>query len=159
MDATFWALVALILFGFVVAYLKVPGMITKSLDDRADKIRDELNEARRLREEAQSLLADYQRKRREAEGEADAIIAEAKEEADRLTAETNAALEDMIARRTKAAETKIAQAETQAIAEVRARAADVAVSAAEKILAAKVTGSVADGLLSKGIEEMKTRLN
>lgn len=159
MDATFWALVALILFGFVVAYLKVPGMITKSLDDRADKIRDELNEARRLREEAQSLLADYQRKRREAEGEADAIIAEAKDEADRLTAETNAALEDMIARRTKAAETKIAQAETQAIAEVRARAADVAVSAAEKILATKVTGSVADGILSKSIEEMKTRLN
>jgi len=159
MDATFWALIALILFGGVIAWLKVPGMITKSLDDRADKIRDELNEARRLREEAQSLLADYQRKRREAEGEADAIIAEAKDEAERLTSETNAALEEMIARRTKAAETKIAQAESQAIAEVRAKAADVAVSAAEKILSAKVTGSVADGLITKSIEDVKARLN
>lgn len=159
MDASFWALIALILFFALLAYLKVPGMVTRNLDSRADKIRDELNEARRLREEAQSLLADYQRKRREAESEAEAIVAEAKEDAERLTAETNAALEDMIARRTKAAETKIAQAETQAIAEVRARAADVAVSAAEKILAAKVTGTVSETLLTKSIEEVRTRLN
>ncbi len=159
MDASFWALIALILFFALLAYLKVPGMVTRNLDSRADKIRDELNEARRLREEAQSLLADYQRKRREAESEAEAIVAEAKEDAERLTAETNAALEDMIARRTKAAETKIAQAETQAIAEVRARAADVAVSAAEKVLAAKVTGSVSETLLTKSIEEVRTRLN
>ncbi|MEM1049787.1 MAG: F0F1 ATP synthase subunit B [Pseudomonadota bacterium] len=159
MDASFWALVALILFFALIAYLKVPGMVTRNLDSRADKIRDELNEARRLREEAQALLADYQRKRREAESEAEAIVAEAKEDAERLTAETNAALEDMIARRTKAAETKIAQAETQAIAEVRARAADVAVSAAEKVLAAKVTGSVSETLLTKSIEEVRTRLN
>jgi len=159
MDATFWAFIALILFFGVIAYFKVPAIIAKSLDDRADKIRDELNEARRLREEAQSLLADYQRKRREAESEADAIIAEAKDDAERLTAETNAALEEMIERRTKAAETKIAQAETQAIAEVRARAADVAVSAAEAILAKKVSGKVADDLLAKSIEEVKARLN
>ena len=159
MDATFWALVALILFFVVIAWYKVPAMITKSLDDRAAKIRDELNEARRLREEAQSLLADYQRKRREAEGEAESIVAEAKDEAERLTHETNAALEDMIVRRTKAAEAKIAQAESQAIAEVRARAADVAISAAEKILAKKVTGKVADKLLDKSIKDVKARLN
>ena len=159
MDATFFALVALILFFGVIAYFKIPAVITKNLDDRADKIRDELNEARRLREEAQSLLADYQRKRREAEGEADAIIADAKEEAERLTAETNAALAEMIERRTKAAESKIAQAESQAISEVRARAADVAVSAAERILSSKVSGSVADGLLTKSIEDVKARLN
>jgi len=159
MNATFWAFIALILFFVLIVWMKVPGMISKTLDARADKIRDELNEARRLREEAQSLLADYQRKRREAEGEADAIIAEAKDEAERLTAETNAALEEMIARRTKAAESKIAQAEAQAIAEVRARAADVAADAAEKIFAAKVTGSVADGLMAKSIEDVKARLN
>ena len=159
MDATFWSLVGLILFLVLIAYLKVPGMITKSLDDRADKIRDELNEARRLREEAQSLLADYQRKRQEAESEAEAIVTEAREEADRLTAETNRALEEMIARRTRAAEDKISQAETHAIAEVRARAADVAIAAAEKVLSSKVTGSVADDIMAKSIEDVKAKLN
>jgi F-type H+-transporting ATPase subunit b len=159
MDATFWALIALVLFFVVIIWAKVPGMITKSLDDRAVKIRDELNEARRLREEAQSLLADYRRKRQEAENEAEAIIADAKEEAERLTAETNRALEEMIARRTRAAEYKIAQAESQAIDEVRARAADVAVLAAERVLARKVTGAVADDLMARSIEDVKARLN
>ncbi|AXS39527.1 F0F1 ATP synthase subunit B [Breoghania sp. L-A4] len=159
MDATFFALVALILFFGVIVWAKVPGKITGALDSRADAIRDELDEARRLREEAQSLLADYQRKRQEAEGEAEAIIAEAKREAEILTAETNAALEEMIARRTKAAESKIAQAESQAIAEVRARAADVAVLAAEKILTAKVTDAAADKLIADGIAEIKGALN
>lgn len=159
MDATFFALVALILFFGVIVWAKVPGKITGALDGRADAIRNELDEARRLREEAQSLLADYQRKRQEAEGEAEAIIAEAKREAEILTAETNTALEEMIARRTKAAESKIAQAESQAIAEVRARAADVAVSAAEKILVAKVTDAAADTLIADGIKQVKGALN
>ncbi len=70
MDATFWATVALVIFLGIMIYVKVPGMITKSLDDRADRIRDELEQARRLREEAQELLAEYQRKRKEAEKEA-----------------------------------------------------------------------------------------
>lgn len=159
MDATFWTLVSLILFFGVIFWLKVPGMVTKALDDRAEKIREEMNEARRLREEAQSLLADYQRKRREAEGEAEAIVAEAREEAERLTTETKAALEAMIARRTKAAEDKIAQAETQAVAEVRAHAADIAVGAAEKVLSAKMSGSAADALVQQSISDVKARLN
>lgn len=159
MDASFWALVGLILFFALIAYLKVPGKVTGALDKRADSIRDELEEARKLREEAQSLLSDYQRKRHEAEGEAEAIIAEANQEAERLTLETNQALEEMIARRTKAAEEKIAQAETQAIAEVRGKAADIAVAAAEEILTAKVKDKVADDILSKSIEQVKDRLN
>lgn len=158
MDATFWALVGLILFFGVMVWAKVPAKITGALDGRADEIKNELDEARRLREEAQSLLADYQRKRQEAEGEADAIIAEAKREAEHLTEETNAALEEMIARRTKAAESKIAQAESQAIAEVRARAADVATSAAEKILTAKMTDAAGNKLVAEGIKEIKASL-
>lgn len=159
MDATFWTTVALIVFLAVIVWQKVPAMITRSLDDRAEKIRDELNEARRLREEAQSLLADYQRRRQEAEGEADAIVRDAREEAERLTAETNRALEEMIVRRTRAAEDKIAQAETQAVAEVRARAADIAILAAEKVLASKIKGPVAEELTSRSIDQVKAHLN
>jgi F-type H+-transporting ATPase subunit b len=159
MDATFWALVGLVLFFALLIYLKVPGKIGGSLDDRAETIRKELEDARKMREEAQDLLSEYQRKRHEAEGEAEAIIAEATSEAERLTVETNQALEEMIARRTKAAEDKIAQAESQAIAEVRAKAADIAVAAAEQILTAKVKDKVADDILSKSIAQVKDRLN
>ncbi|WP_186386940.1 MULTISPECIES: F0F1 ATP synthase subunit B [unclassified Stappia] len=159
MDASAWALVGLVIFLGLIVYMKVPGMVGSSLDKRADTIRKELEDARRLREEAQALLADYQRRRQEAESEAEGIVAEAKREADRLTLEANAALEDLIARRTVAAERKIAQAEAQAIAEVRSRAADIAVAAAETILAKKVAGSVGDDLLAKSIQEVKTRLN
>ncbi|PLX36219.1 MAG: ATP F0F1 synthase subunit B [Hyphomicrobiales bacterium] len=159
MDATFWAFIGLVLFFVVMFVAKVPGKIGSSLDDRAKGIEGELDMARKLRDEAQSLLAEYQRKRREAEQEAEDIVAEAKAEAERLTAETNKALEEMIERRTKAAEVKIAQAETMAVAEVRARAADVAVAAAEKILAAKAKGDTAKALIASGIEEVKTRLN
>ena len=159
MDASAWALVGLVIFLGLIVYMKVPGMVGSSLDKRADTIRKELEDARRLREEAQARLAAYQRRRQEAESEAEGIVAEAKREADRLTLEANAALEDLIARRTVAAERKIAQAEAQAIAEVRSRAADIAVAAAETILAKKVAGSVGDDLLAKSIQEVKTRLN
>ncbi|MEP1931721.1 MAG: ATP F0F1 synthase subunit B [Roseibium sp.] len=159
MDATFWAFIGLVLFFAVIIRAKVPGKITGALDDRAEDIRKELDEARKLREEAQALLSEYQRKRHEAEGEAEAIIAEANSEAERLTVETNQALEEMIARRSKAAEDKISQAETQAIAEVRAKAADIAVAAAETILTAKVKDKVAGDILSKSIAEVKDNLN
>ncbi|WP_349359680.1 F0F1 ATP synthase subunit B [Stappia sp.] len=159
MDSSAWALIGLILFLALLAYLKVPGMVGSGLDKRADGIRKELDDARRLREEAQSLLAEYQRRRQEAEEEAAGIVAEAKREADRLTEEANAALEEMIARRTEAAERKIAQAEGQAIAEVRGRAADIAILAAEHILAGKVSGKPGEELLAKSIEEVKARLN
>ena len=159
MDATAWALVGLILFLGIIAYYKVPGMISGALDKRADTIRKELDDARRLREEAQALLADYQRRRNEAEAEAEGIVAEAKREAERMTVEANEALDDLIARRTAAAEAKISQAEGQAIADVRARATDLAVMAAREILEKTVPGKVGDDLLSKSITEVKTRLN
>ncbi len=157
--ATFWAFAAVILFFGVLTYLKVWGKIAGALDSRSEGIRKDLDEARRLREEAQVLLADYQRKRREAEVEAQAIVAEAKLEAERLTNEATIALEDMVRRRTATAEAKIAQAETQAIAEVRAKAASVAISAAEKILVDKVKGSVAEKILTQSIDSVKARLN
>ena len=145
MDATFWAFAAFAVFFALVFYMKAPGKMGSALDKRAEAIKAELDEARRLRDDAQGILAEYQRKRQNAEREAEDIIAQAKAEADRLTEETNASLKEMIERRTKAAEVKIAQAEAQAIADVRAAAADVAVAAAGKIAA--------------GIAEVKSKLN
>ncbi|MCO5160111.1 MAG: F0F1 ATP synthase subunit B [Mesorhizobium sp.] len=159
MDATFWATVALVIFLAIVVYLKVPGMIAGQLDKRADKIRDELEEARKLREEAQQLLAEYQRKRKESEAEAASIVDAAKREAKILAADAKAKTEEYVARRTAFAEQKIAQAERDAIAEVRGRAVDIAVEAARAVLADKVDAKAAGQLFQASVEAVKTKLN
>ncbi|MTI18684.1 ATP F0F1 synthase subunit B [Rhodobacteraceae bacterium RKSG542] len=160
MSDSFWALTGLILFFALLAYLKVPGKVTGALDQQADNIKQELEGARKLREEAQALLAEYQRKRTEAEAEAEQIVEDAKAEAARMAEEANVALQDMIVRRTKAAEAKIAQAEVNAIAEVRAKAADVAVAAAERIVADALADSAKqDEVLKASIKQISTRLN
>lgn len=159
MDASFFALVALVLFFVLLAYLKVPGMMAKALDERADKIRDELAEAKRLREEAQHLLAEYQRKRKEAEAEAAAIVAAAEREAAALTAEAKQKTEEFVARRNALSEQKIKQAETEAVNAVRAAAVDLAIAAAEKVLAKKADDSVQQALFKASISEVKSRLN
>lgn len=159
LDATFWAFVSLLIFFGVIVYFKVPGMLSKSLDSRADKIRDELEEARRLREEAQELLAEYQRKRKAAEVEAEEIVAAAKNEAVLFAEESSRKTEEFVARRTAMAEQKIAQAESQAVADVRSVAVDIAVAAAEKLIADKVTGAAAGKIIDQSIAEVKNRLN
>ncbi len=159
MDSSFWALVGLLIFIGILVYVKVPGMITKALDGRADKVRSELEEARRLREEAQAVLADFRRKTQSADEEAEAIIAQAKAEAERMTAETEAALDEMIARRTAAAETRIAQAEAQALGEVRARATDIAIAASEALLTEQAKGKAAAELIDSSIADVKARIN
>lgn len=159
MDATFWALISLIIFLAIVAYLKVPGMLGKSLDDRAGRIRNELDEARRLREEAQQLLAEYQRKRKEAEQEASEIVAAAKREAGQLVEEAHKKTEDYVARRTALAEQKIAQAERDAVTEVRSSAVDLAVEAARAVLAGKVDAKANANLFKTSVQELKAKLN
>jgi F-type H+-transporting ATPase subunit b len=154
-----WVALAFLLFLGLLAYLGVHRKLTDSLDQRQARIKGELDEARRLKDEAQALLAEFERKGREAEGEAAAIIASAKSEADRLTAEAKTRMEDFVARRTKMAEAKIIQAEAQALADVRAAAADAAVAAAEKILAAAAKGKVAEDLLAQGIEDVRKNFN
>ncbi len=157
-DATFWALIALLFFGGVALYLKAPAMVTKSLDERSNKIRSDLDEARRLREEAQELLAEYQRKRREAEKDAEQIISVAKREAEQMAKEAAAKSADFIARRTANAEIKIAQAESQAVADVRAAAVDIAIAAAENLIAARAP-AVSAALFRDGVAQMKARLD
>lgn len=156
---TVWVGVAFVIFLAILAYFGVPKAIAKALDARGEKVAQELAEARRLRQEAERLLAEYDTKRKAAETEAAEIVAGAKEEAARLAAEAEAKLNDFVVRRTKAAEDKIALAESQAEAEVRAAAADAATRAAELILRGKVTGATGDKLFEAGLGEVKAKLN
>jgi F-type H+-transporting ATPase subunit b len=117
-------------------------MIGGALDKRADQIRNELEEAKKLREEAQQLLAEYQRKRKEAESEAESILSAAEREAAALREDAKAKTEEYVSRRTAMAEQKIRQAEADAINEVRASAVDLAIVAAEKLIASKVDSKV-----------------
>jgi F-type H+-transporting ATPase subunit b len=158
-DAEFWVAVAFVIFVAGMGYLGVHKMVAKSLDERADRIKAELDEARKLKDDAAQLLAEYQRKRQEAEGEAQEIIAGAKAEAERLAIEAKTKIEEFVTRRTKMAETKIAQAEAQATADVRSAAAEAAVAAAEKILTLETKGKLAADLVAKGIEDVRKKLN
>lgn len=162
MDATLmasiWATISLVIFLGVAVYFGLPAMITKSLDGKINKIQDDLNEAQRLREEAQALLAEYERKRKDAESEAADIITAAEEEADRIAVEAETALKDLIARRTKAVEDKIAQAEAQALAEVRSVSADVSIEAA-RVLLAKEMETKGDTLVTQSIKDVAAKLN
>jgi F-type H+-transporting ATPase subunit b len=158
-EAEFWVAVAFVIFIGVLAYFGVHRLLLKGIDDRRGRIRSELDEARRLKAEAQALFATYQRKQQEAEHEAQAIIASAKAEAERLAAEAETKVQDFVARHTKMAESKIAQAEAQALADVRAAAAEAAAAAAETILSRTVKDKVADDLVTKGIAEAKGKLN
>lgn len=154
-----WVAIAFVILMVLFAYLGIHRTVLKALDNRAERIKAELDDARRLKDEAGKLLAEYKTKRATAEREAEEIVANAKAEAERIAAEARSKLEDFVARRTKTAESKIALAEAQALADVRAAAANAAVTAASSILAQSVKGSLADDLLAKGIDEVRAKLN
>jgi F-type H+-transporting ATPase subunit b len=158
-EAETWVALAFIVFVAGLGFIGVHRMLMKSLDERSARIKGELDEARKLKDEAAQLLAEYQRKRQAAESEAQDIIAGANAEAERLAAEAKAKIEDFVKRRTAMAETKIAQAEAQAAADVRSAAAEAAVAAAEKILSAETKGKLAGELIAKGIEDVRKKLN
>lgn len=159
MNAEFWVAAAFVLFVIILGYFGTHRLIADAIDQRRNRIKAELDEARRLRDEAKGLLSEYQRKRQDAEREAESIVASARTEAERSAEEAKAKMQDFLARRAKMAETKIAQAEAQALAEVRAAAADAAVAAAEKILRTSTTGKLADDLLMESIKDVRTKLN
>lgn len=158
-EAEFWVGVAFLIFLSLLWRLGAHRSILASLDARSAKVHDELAEARRLKSEAQKLLAQYQKKQREAETEAGVIITQAKIEAEEIAAEAKTRMEEFVIRRTKMAETKIAQAEQQAVADVRSAAADAAVRASEAILSETVRGKTADDLLASAIRDIKAGLD
>jgi F-type H+-transporting ATPase subunit b len=158
-EPEFWVAVAFVILMGVFAYAGVHKTVLTALDHRAERIKAELDDARRLKDEAAKVLADYKARRATAEAEAQEIVASAKAEAERIAAEAKTKMEDFVARRTKTAESKIALAEAQALADVRAAAADAAVAAASTILSQTVKGQVADDLLAKGIADVRQKLN
>jgi F-type H+-transporting ATPase subunit b len=154
-----WVLVAFILFVALLIYLKAPSRLTAMLDERTERIARELAEARKLREEAQALLAEYQGKRMEAEKTASDIIAQAKREAEAYASEAREKLTETIARRTRQAEQKIAQAEQQAVKDVRSTVTDLAIGAASELLGTAVKGDKGDPLIEQSIGAVKSRLH
>jgi len=157
-DAHTWEAAGLVIFVGVLIYLKVPGMALAALDDRGARIRAQLDEATRLREEAERLLADIKVQREASEHHAVEIVALAQEEAARLAEDSKAKLEDQIKRRGEMAERRIALAETQAAAEVKAAAADLAAQAAEAVLAARLAAAKSDPLVDAAVALIPSKL-
>lgn len=158
-DPTFWVAIAFVLFFILVIWKKLPGLIGQSLDERAEKIKAQLEEARALKEEAQTLLAQYQRKHRDAKKDAEAMLKLAKEEAEIFGKEAEVALETAIRRHTRGTEEKIAQAEAQAVKEVKAAAAEAAVKAASAVLGENLKAGKHKKLIDDAIKDLDKRLN
>lgn len=157
-NAEFWVAVAFVIFWGIMFYYGVPGKVLNQLDSRGKRISDELAEAKRLRQDAERLLKEFEAKRAAAEREAAEIVSAAKDEAERLAREAQDKMADFVKRRTATAEAKIAQAEAQASAEVRAAAVDAAVKASERVLRQEVTGATAASLVTQGLNDVRTKL-
>ncbi len=158
-EPEFWVAVSFFLFVGGMLYLGVHKKLAAVLDARAASIAKELEEAKRLREEAAKVLADYRRKQGDVAKETKDIIDLASREAEILAAETRRTMREQFDRRMKLAEDKIARAEAEALREVRAAAAEAAVTAARTVIAAKLTPEGADKLVSQGIDALKGKLN
>ncbi|MDP5218186.1 F0F1 ATP synthase subunit B [Ruegeria sp. 2205SS24-7] len=158
-NTDFVVLLAFLVFLGILFYFKVPSMIGGALDNRAEGIQSELDEARALREEAQTLLASYERKQKEVQGQADAIVAAAKEDASLAAEQAKADLEQSIARRLAAAQDQIASAEASAVKEVRDQAITVAVAAASDVIAKQMTAAEANKLIDSAISDVGAKLH
>ncbi|APZ53012.1 F0F1 ATP synthase subunit B [Salipiger abyssi] len=158
-NTDFVVLLGFLLFLAVLVYFKVPGLLGKQLDKRAEGIRDELDEARALREEAQTLLASYERKQQEVSEQAAQIVANAKQEAENAAAQAHEELKASIARRLATAEDQIAAAQASAVKEVRDRAAAVAVAAARDVIAQQTSAADKDRLIDESIADVGAKLH
>lgn len=156
-DHHFWVLVSFLIF-IALAWKPAVRSITTGLDNRAARIRSDLDEARRLRDEAEQLLAEYRRQEREGAAQAQSIIAHAREEAERVAAQAARDLDLLLARRQRLAEERIAQAEARAAAEVRAAAVDTAIAAAREVIASQVDERRGDALIDSAIAALPQRL-
>ena len=158
-DTSFWVLLAFAIVVFIFARAGVHKLMVGGLDKRSQKIADEINEARKMREEAQEVLAQYQRRQREAEAEAEAIIEQAKRDAERMTEEARDKINEQVERRTKAAEERIERAEAQAVSEVRNQAVDLAAGAAEHIIRERMDSGAQTAIVDKAISGLRSKLN
>lgn len=158
-NTNFVVTLGFIVFIGILFYYKVPGMIGGMLDQRADGIKSEIDEARALREEAQTLLADYERKHKEVQAQADRIVASAKDEANAAAEQAKADLAKSIERRLAAAEDQIASAEASAVKEVRDQSVVIAVAAARDVIAAQMTAADGNTLIDDAIAQVESKLH
>lgn len=158
-NTNFVVLIAFLLFVGVLVYLKVPSLVGAQLDKRAEGIKSELDEARAIREEAQSLLASYERKQKEVQGQADRIVAHAKQEAAEAAEKAKEDLKTSIARRIQAAEDQIKSAEAGAVREVRDRAVSIASDVAKEVVAKQMTAADGNKLIDQAISEVEAKLH
>ncbi|MEO1013729.1 MAG: F0F1 ATP synthase subunit B [Pseudomonadota bacterium] len=158
-DTSTWVSLGFLLVIALFLYLGVHKSVAKALDARAQRISDELDEARRLREEAQEVLAQFQRRQREAEEEAQAIVEQAKRDSKRLAASMRDKINEQIERRAKSAEEKIARAEAQAMSEIREQTVDVAIAATQDIIRERMDQSAHAALAEKAVDDLRARLN
>lgn len=166
-SADFWSLsntdmivlIAFLLFIGVLIKFRVPGMLTGLLDKRAAGIKSDLEEAKALREEAQTLLASYERKQREVQAQADRIVESAKEEASRAAEQAKEDIASSVTRRLAAAEGQIASAKASAIRDVRNQAVSVAIAAARDVIAKQTTEADANSLIDDAIAEVGAKLH
>ena len=158
-NAELWVAAGLLLFFVILAVVGVPKLVAGALDAKAAKIQSELDEAARLRAEAEALLAQIRQEKLEAETQAAEMLAAAEADAKRMEVEARARLEESLTRREAMAERKIAQAEAQAAAEVKAAAVELAAAAAERILADRLAASSTDPLADQAIAQIGPRLN
>lgn len=158
-NTEFVVLIAFLVFVGVLVYFKVPRMLGDALDKRSETIRSELEEARALRDEAQAILASYEKKQREVQEQADRIVAAAREDAQTVAEQARADLEKSIARRLAAAEEQIASAQAAAVKDVRDRAIAIAVAAAGDVIAKQMTAARANKLIDEAIKEVEAKLH
>ena len=158
-NTDFVVTLAFILFLVVLVYFKVPSLLAGMLDKRAQGIQDELSEARALREEAQTLLASYERKQREVQEQADRIVAQAREEAELAAEQAKADIAKSLERRMAAAEDQIASAEASAVKEVRDQAVVIAVAAAREVIAGQVKAADANKMIDDAIDTVSAKLH
>jgi F-type H+-transporting ATPase subunit b len=156
-DHHFWVLISLVIL-IALVWKPAARSITSALDERAVRIRNELDEARKLRDEAEQLLADYRRREREAAAEAEAIVTHARQEAERLAAQAARDLDQSLARRQRLAEERIAQADARATAEVREAAVDTAIAAAREVIASEINQRRGGALLDSAIAALPQQL-
>ena len=157
-DESFFVALAFVTVIAAFLYLKLPQRLLAALDAKSAEIANELDEARRLREEAEALLADYETRRKSAEQQAEEIVTEARETAQRLAEEARVAMQAQLERRTAQAESKIARAEEQLVGEVRAAITRLAVDAAAHLIETGMSAQQANTLIEQNISELKDRL-
>ncbi|MGI3210809.1 F0F1 ATP synthase subunit B [Roseovarius tibetensis] len=158
-NTDFVVLIAFLLFLGVLVYYKVPGLVGRKLDERAEGIKSELDEARAIRDEAKSLLASFERKQRDVQAQADRIVAQAKDEAEEHAKEAKADIKRSIARRLQAAEDQLASAEARAVRDIRDQAISVSVAAARDVISKQMTAEDRNALIDTAIDEVGAKLH